>query len=79
MPRCCPIESASVDVVISNGVLNLVPEKDQAFSEIARILGLAAAFSPPISQLMWNCPRISVATSTSGLAESREHCRRKSL
>jgi len=33
-----PVESASVDVVISNGVLNLVPEKQRAFDEIARIL-----------------------------------------
>ena len=33
-----PIEDASVDVVISNGVLNLVPEKDRAFAEIARVL-----------------------------------------
>jgi arsenite methyltransferase len=33
-----PVESASVDVVISNGVLNLVPEKEQALGEIVRIL-----------------------------------------
>ena len=33
-----PVEDASVDVVISNGVLNLVPEKDRAFAEIARVL-----------------------------------------
>jgi len=33
-----PLENASVDVVISNGVLNLVPEKDRAFAEIARVL-----------------------------------------
>jgi len=33
-----PVEAASVDVVISNGVLNLVPEKDRAFAEIARVL-----------------------------------------
>ncbi|HUQ92002.1 MAG TPA: methyltransferase domain-containing protein [Bryobacteraceae bacterium] len=33
-----PVESACADVVISNGVLNLVPEKEQAFQEIARIL-----------------------------------------
>jgi SAM-dependent methyltransferase len=33
-----PIEDGSVDVVISNGVLNLVPEKERAISEIARIL-----------------------------------------
>ena len=33
-----PVQDASVDVVISNGVLNLVPEKDRAFAEIARVL-----------------------------------------
>jgi SAM-dependent methyltransferase len=33
-----PVESASVDVVISNGVINLVPEKDRAFDEIVRVL-----------------------------------------
>jgi arsenite methyltransferase len=33
-----PIEDGSVDVVISNGVLNLVPRKDQAIAEIARVL-----------------------------------------
>ncbi|MBM4170850.1 MAG: arsenite methyltransferase [Ignavibacteria bacterium] len=33
-----PIESNSVDVVVSNCVLNLVPNKEKAFSEIYRIL-----------------------------------------
>lgn len=33
-----PLESNSADVVISNCVLNLVPDKDKAFSEIFRIL-----------------------------------------
>jgi len=33
-----PLEDASVDVVISNGVLNLVPEKEPAFGEIVRVL-----------------------------------------
>lgn len=33
-----PVDSASVDVVISNGVLNLVPEKARAIDEIARVL-----------------------------------------
>jgi len=32
------VESGSVDVVISNGVLNLVPDKHRAIAEIARIL-----------------------------------------
>jgi SAM-dependent methyltransferase len=33
-----PIDAESVDVVISNGVLNLVPEKRAAIAEIRRIL-----------------------------------------
>jgi SAM-dependent methyltransferase len=33
-----PVENGSVDVVISNGVLNLVPEKERAVAEIARVL-----------------------------------------
>jgi arsenite methyltransferase len=33
-----PLPDASVDVVTSNGVLNLVPDKQSAFREIARVL-----------------------------------------
>lgn len=33
-----PIEAESVDVVMSNGVLNLVPEKRTAIAEIRRVL-----------------------------------------
>ena len=33
-----PIDSFSVDVAISNGVLNLTPDKLQAFSEVWRVL-----------------------------------------
>ena len=33
-----PVDSRSVDVVISNGVLNLVPAKTRAVAEIARVL-----------------------------------------
>jgi arsenite methyltransferase len=33
-----PIESSSVDVAISNGVLNLTPDKQQAFGEVWRVL-----------------------------------------
>ena len=40
---CCrheslPIDDASIDIVISNGVLNLTTDKLKAFSEIIRIL-----------------------------------------
>jgi SAM-dependent methyltransferase len=33
-----PIEDATADVVISNGVINLSPDKEAVFGEIARIL-----------------------------------------
>lgn len=33
-----PVDDRSVDVVISNGVLNLVPEKARAVAEMARVL-----------------------------------------
>ena len=33
-----PIEDASVDIVISNGVIDLVPDKEAVFGEIDRVL-----------------------------------------
>ena len=39
-----PIETATVDVVVSNCVLNLVPNKARAFSEIFRVLRPGAHF-----------------------------------
>ena len=33
-----PVEDESVDVVISNGVIDLVPDKDAVFAEIDRVL-----------------------------------------
>lgn len=33
-----PFEDASFDVVISNGVINLCPDKEKVFAEIARVL-----------------------------------------
>lgn len=40
-----PLESGSVDVVVSNCVLNLVPDKTRAFSEIHRALKTGGHFS----------------------------------
>lgn len=40
-----PLESESVDVVVSNCVLNLVPDKTRAFSEIHRALKTGGHFS----------------------------------
>ncbi len=39
-----PIEENSIDVVVSNCVLNLVPNKKKAFSEIYRVLKTGARF-----------------------------------
>jgi SAM-dependent methyltransferase len=33
-----PVEDASIDVVISNGVINLVPEKETVLAELARVV-----------------------------------------
>ena len=33
-----PLEDASVDIVISNGVIDLVPDKDAVLDEIDRVL-----------------------------------------
>mgnify|MGYP000430160527 CR=1 FL=1 len=40
-----PISAAQVDVIVSNCVLNLVPNKDKAFSEMHRILKVGGHFS----------------------------------
>lgn len=40
-----PVEDSAADVVISNCVLNLVPNKNKAFSEIYRILKQGGRFS----------------------------------
>lgn len=40
-----PVDDASVDVVISNCVLNLVPDKARAFAEIRRVLRPGGRFS----------------------------------
>ena len=36
--ECLPLVDGSVDAVISNGVVNLAPDKGQVFREIARVL-----------------------------------------
>jgi arsenite methyltransferase len=40
-----PIEKETVDVVVSNCVINLVPDKKKAFSETFRILKRGGHFS----------------------------------
>jgi ubiquinone/menaquinone biosynthesis C-methylase UbiE len=40
-----PFPDGSFDVVVSNGVLNLVPDKDLALREIARVLRPGGRFA----------------------------------
>jgi SAM-dependent methyltransferase len=55
-----PVEDETIDVVISNGVLNLVPDKDRAFSEIYRVLR-------PGGRLMMGDTVVSEALSSGGV------------
>ena len=51
-----PIESDSINVVVSNCVLNLVPDKKKAFSEIFRVLKTNAHFSVSDVVLLGDLP-----------------------
>ena len=48
-----PVETSSVDWVISNCVINLSPEKDRVFAEIARVIGV----SPSTIERAWRTAR----------------------
>ena len=40
-----PLENKSIDVIISNCVLNLVPDKEKAFSEMYRVMKSGGRFA----------------------------------
>src|SRR4051812_17958809 len=60
-----PLPDASIDVVISNGVLNLVPEKDKAFAEILRVLRPGGRLQ--LADIVLNAPLSAKARGDVGL------------
>ena len=70
-----PIEDGWADVVISNGVINLCPDKLGVYKEIFRVLGPGGRLSVAMSAWSAQCPRRLCATSISGLVELLVPCR----
>ena len=68
----------SFDVVISNGVVDLIPDKDAVFAELYRVLRPAAVCSSPTSRSSVRSARKANATSTSGPVELPALCWKQS-
>jgi arsenite methyltransferase len=69
-----PVDDASVDCVISNGVINLAPDKPAVFAAAARALRPAGASRWPTSSPPSSCPRASRATHRCGQRASVARC-----
>ncbi len=75
-----PVESASVDWVISNCVINLAPDKAKVFREVARVLKpggrvaisdiVLAADAPPLPAAIARDPELYVACVAGAIRES---------
>jgi hypothetical protein len=57
------LNDGSVDVVISNGIINLAPDKRAAFGELYASCGRAGGFSSPTSSSSVSYLRTSARTS----------------
>ena len=64
-----PVDDGWADVVISNGVINLCPDKTQVWREIFRVLKPAAGCSSRTSSWSGRSPRLPRPTSTSRQVE----------
>jgi arsenite methyltransferase len=69
-----PFPDASFHVVISNGVIDLIPDKNAVFAEIFRVLTPAGGSRSPTSRSRTRSAPRAAATSTSGPAELPGRC-----
>jgi arsenite methyltransferase len=67
-PEEVPIEGTAVDAVISNGVINLSPDKEAVFGEVARVLKPGGRIQVAASVVRQAVPDAAKGTSTSGPA-----------
>jgi Methyltransferase domain len=72
------MEDGSIDVVISNGVIDLVPDKDAVFGEIDRVLRLGGRLQIADVVIHNEVSETRASASTSGPAESPARCSRAS-
>ena len=69
-----PVEDATVDCVISNGVINLSPDKPAVFAAAARTLRPGGGSRSPTSSPSTNYPKASPATRRCGRRASAARC-----
>jgi arsenite methyltransferase len=69
-----PFADASFDVVISNGVIDLIPDKDAVFAELFRVLAPGGRIQIAASRSRTRSAPKGGATSTSGPAELPGRC-----
>ena len=69
-----PFDDESFDVVVSNGVIDLIPDKDAVFAELYRVLVPGGRMQIADVTIQNPVSEEGAATSTSGPAELPERC-----
>jgi SAM-dependent methyltransferase len=72
-----PFEDGSFDVVVSNGVIDLIPDKDAVFSELHRVLAPGGRMQIADVTIQNPVSEEGGGTSTSGRGESPGRCWRQ--